>query len=620
MNARILFLLRNYLFWIGFGLIYRLIFLGYHFNLFTQIPYPLLPGLFFHGLRMDLSVASYLSCVPLLLVLLANLLSDRLIAAGIFFHAFFFTIALSAISITDLEIFHIWGCHMDATALRYLASPNEAFASSCSSPLVLLMGIFTTVVVLFSWIYVKYVQVPFKNMPSIGLWNIPLGITASALMLVAARGGIQQIPLNASFACFSNNDFANQAAVNEHWLFFASLYKRAYNTENPYQYFTLAEARKIVANTYSQNGENQFPKIIQTNTPNVILIIWESLTGTAVEAVGGTPGITPGFNRLAQEGLLFSRIYSTGDRTSKGLTGVLSGYPAQPKLPIIESTKKASQLPAISSSLKESGYCTSFYYGGEIEFDNMKTYLSFGGFDRIIDRKNFSRELSKSKWGAHDHTVCEMALVDLKKERQPFFSVILTLSSHEPFEVPMKAKIPGPDIESKFKNSLSYTDQVVESFVEKLKKEPWYKDTLIVIIADHGSPILGNIQRFKPEKFHIPMLFLGGALKTAGSVISKIGSQQDLARTLLEQLGVNANDFCFSQNLLSDSSGQFAEFFYNDAFTLVNERGYVAFDNISQRFLYRAPQITNDDVRLSQAIMQTTYQDYLDKGNLVRNW
>lgn len=620
MNVRITFLFRNFLFWIGFGLIFRFVFLSYHFKFSTQIPYPLLPELILHGLHMDLSVASYLSCVPLILVLLANVLPGRLIGAGIFFHAFFFMIVLTVISTADLEIFHTWGCHMDATALRYLTSPKEAFASSYSSPLFLLMGIFTTGVVLFNWIYVKHIQAPFKNMPSIGLWNIPLGITASALMLVAARGGIQQIPLNASFACFSNNDFANQAAVNEHWIFFSSLYKRAYNTENPYQYFSLADARKIAANVYSQNKKNQFPKIVKTNTPNVVLIIWESLTGTAVEAVGGTPGITPGFNRLAREGLLFSRIYSTGDRTSKGLTGVISGYPAQPKSPIIESTKKASQLPTLSSSLKKRGYHTSFYYGGEIEFDNMKTYLSLGGFDRIIDRKTFNSELSKSKWGAHDHTVFEKALVDLKKEHQPFFSVILTLSSHEPFEVPMKAKFPGTDIESKFKNSLFYTDQAVESFVEKLKNEPWYKDTLIVIVADHGAPILGNIQRFKPEKFHIPMLFLGGALKTAGSVISRIGSQQDLARTLLEQLDVNANDFCFSRNLLSDSSDQFAEFFYNDAFTLVNERGYVAFENISQRFLYRDPQITNDDVRLGQAIMQTSYQDYLDKGEPGKNW
>lgn len=177
----------------------------------------------------------------------------------------------------------------------------------------------------------------------------------------------------------------------------------------------------------------------------------------------------------------------------------------------------------------------------------------------------------------------------------------------------METKISGADIESKFKNSLLYTDQVVEAFVEKLKKEPWYKDTLIVIVADHGVPILGNIPRFKPEKHHIPLLFLGGALATSGSVISKIGSQLDLSRTLLEQLEINADDFHFSRNLLSDSPRQFAEFFYNDAFTLVNERGYVAFENPSQRFLARDPQITDDDVRLGQAIMQATFQDYLDK-------
>lgn len=615
MSTRLTFLLRNYLFWITFCLIFRLIFLGYHFQAFSQIPCSLIPGIFIHGFHMDLSMASYLSCIPLLLIVLSNYLPERLMNAGLFFHSLLFVIALSLISTSDLEIFHIWGCHVDATALRYLASPREAFASSYSSPLLLLAGFFFTISTLFTIIYVRHIQSLIRSISSIGFWNYPFAIVAFTLIAVTARGGFQQIPLNDSFACFSNNDFANQVAINTHWNFFSSLLKKSYITKNPYKYLPLSEAKGIATKDFSQDKTCQLPEILKTKTPNIILIIWESLTSQAVEAMGGVAGVTPGFNRLTREGLLFSHIYSTGDRTSKGLTGILSGYPAQPKSPIITFTEKTSQLPSIGASLKKCGYSTSFYYGGETEFDNMKTYLNFGKFDRIVGRESFTRELSKSKWGAHDHTVFERAFADLKKETLPFFSVILTLSSHEPFEVPMKTIIPGVDIPSKFKNSLFYSDQVVEAFAQKLKMEPWYDDTLIIVIADHGTPILGDTPRFSPEKYHIPLLFFGGALIPRGSIISRIGSQQDLSRTLLEQLDINADDFNFSRNLLSEPSEHFAEFFYNDGFTLVNERGHVAFDNSSQRFLARSPLITDEDVLLGKAIMQTTYQDYLNKGN-----
>src|SRR5690606_7393298 len=151
-------------------------------------------------------------------------------------------------------------------------------------------------------------------------------------------------------------------------------------------------------------------------------------------------------------------IYASGDRTDKGLIAILSGYPAQPQTSIIKFPAKTERLPQLNRFIREMGYRTSFIYGGDIDFANFRSYLNSSGFDHLTTLDDFDDELYTSKWGVHDHHMFKRALEELDTTTAPFFKVILTLSSHEPFDVPIEPLLPGNDAESLFLNSCHYTD------------------------------------------------------------------------------------------------------------------------------------------------------------------
>ena len=172
-------------------------------------------------------------------------------------------------------------------------------------------------------------------------------------------------------------------------------------------------------------------------------------------------------NHFAHEGILFNHCYANGDRSDKGIVSILSGYPAQPNTSIIKYTEKASKLPHISQILNEEDYHSAFYYGGELDFANMKSYFITGGYQKLVTINDFDKSDMNSKWGAHDHVVFNRLLLDLEKPQTPFFNVLFTLSSHEPFEVPMNSPFNGTTEESHFLNSIHYTDSCIGSFITR---------------------------------------------------------------------------------------------------------------------------------------------------------
>lgn len=371
------------------------------------------------------------------------------------------------------------------------------------------------------------------------------------------------------------------------------------------------EATNILYNV--QNKSETTRSIPLTHpSPNVLLIVWESFTAKVVSSLGGVAGVTPRFDSLRHEGVFFTNIYASGDRSDKGLVALLSGYPAQPTTSIITIPAKTATLPSLPKLFKSKAYSTSFYYGGESEFANIKSYLLQHSFDRIIDKKNFSSEDMNSKWGAHDHVVFDRLLTDLDGESSPFFTTLFTLSSHEPFEVPVETAIPGTDNEHKFLNSHHYTDASLGAFIDKAKTKPWWKNTLVIIIADHGHP-LPHLNTNKPSQFHIPMLWLGGALPAQGMTIDTLGSQTDLAATLLNQLGYTSSDFKWSNNLLGRDRTPYAFYSFNNGFGWMRPGGYLVYDNVGRVETEKKGAIQPRDTRLGMAYLQTLFDDFLSR-------
>lgn len=560
---------------------------------------------------MDVSFTSYLCIFPFLLFLVRSVAVKLNIEKVIRIYTISIVILLSFIATADLELYTAWGYRMDATPLLYFKSPKAMGASVSSSPLFLLSGIFIIISLFFIWFYKKYIDRYIYLKPiQFSIANPAISLFITAFLFIPIRGGIQKIPINESNVYFSKKIFANHAALNLPWNISFSILNRNSN-KNPFDYFTNEKARQLVSNLYN-TGPIKIPSIVSVKKPNVIFILMESFTAKFVGCLGGEPGVTPNLDKIAADGLLFTNIYAAGDRSEKGLVAVLSGYPNQAITSIIKTPTKTERLPQITQSLEAEGYHTSYTYGGELEFANIKSYLLNGGFDKLVSMYSFSPSERTTSWGVHDQIVLHRFFDNLKKEPQPFFATLFTLSSHEPYDVPMAPRFKGKDETTLFKNSVAYTDSTLGVFINRLKKDPLWQNTLIVLVADHGHPLPGYDPNDRPSKFHIPLIVTGGALKIKG-VINTIGSQTDIATTVLDQLGISSHNFKWGKDLLDSSARSFAFYSFNNGFGFVTPAGIVTVDNVSKKVIYNTNGIDTNAINFGKAYMQLSYQDFLNR-------
>ncbi|MFD1139661.1 LTA synthase family protein [Larkinella insperata] len=596
--------------WSSWLALNRVLFLWYQPQT-HQLDFSTLLGIFAHGFRMDLSTAGYLTALPALLIAFLPNWSTRKLATTLRLLTFVELILVALIGVADLEVFRTWGFHLDITPLHYLKSPREAAASVASSPIFLLITVFLALLLVGDYAFNRLIQWSVKPLQPVRLWLATpalLGVTAA--LIIPIRGGTQLAPMNVSAVYFSPTAFANYAAVTPQWNFIHSCLESNKFGSNPYNFFPKGQADQALQALYQPVSQTQ--SLLAVPKPNVIFIIWESFTAKSVAALGGRTGVTPQFEKLTHEGLLFNQVYASGDRSEKGLIALLSGFPAQATASIMTLPSKAAKLPTLGQAMKKAGYQTSFYYGGETEFANIKSYLYHNQFDRIVAKSDFERSDWNSKWGAHDHVVYNRILSDLNATKQPFFTTFFTLSSHEPFEVPMPTVFPGDDEESLFLNAMYYADRSLGEFIAQAKKQPWWSNTLIIVTADHGHR-LPAMAADKMRDFHIPMLWLGGALKSKPQTIDRIGSQTDLPATLLHQLSLNATDFKWSRDILNPNNRSFAYFAFNNGFGVIQPRRHFVYDNTSRRLISSEGQIDQQDIELGEAYEEESYQDFLDK-------
>ena len=326
-------------------------------------------------------------------------------------------------------------------------------------------------------------------------------------------------------------------------------------------------------------------------------------------------GITPNFNKLCHEGILFSNCYANGDRTDKGIISVLNGYPGHPKDAIINYPKKTESLPYLNTDLKNAGYYTEFVYGYDIDYANFRSYFTNARYDKVVSKSDFDPSLHTSKWGVHDHYVLGRILDECNAApKQPFFLAFASQSSHEPFTVPMKTVIHGNDEEDKYLNSAYYADSSLGDFFAKAKKTSWWKNTLIVMVADHGTRHPGNSEYNSIAKYHIPMLWIGGAVAKQDTVISTYFTQSDFPLTLIRQLKLDNNrHYKFSQNFMSDQAPAYAFYVYNDGFVILNKYGNIMFDNVAKRPVQSEGNNTDSLLVLGKAHMQVLVTDFAER-------
>lgn len=616
------FLLRYTAFWMLYFLLCRAAFLLYHAPLIKALPLTTVAGIFFHGLRIDLSTAAYLTVIPFLLWFIHLLFPSPFTKKLITLYTVFMLLLVTLITTFDLQIYTAWGTKLNAQAIGYLRYPKEAMASMSSSPIFLLVGICTCLCLAGYYLY----AIIFKRL-AFGASSRSLVVVASRILLfivfsgglvLAIRGGTGLAPMNPGFAFFSNHQFANHAALNASWNLMYDLKYYFRHKNNQFTYMGDEEMHERVDRLTAAGLPNDTEIVLTASRPNIVVIILESWTADVIASLGAEKGIAPFFDVLAAGGILFTDFYANGNRTSFGIPAVLGGFPSTPEGSILNRPNKMERLPTLAGTLKANGYATSFYYGGDTHFDDMNAFFVHSKFDTVTDKSSFQAKDMNSKWGVHDHVLFERVLTDLSRLPEPFFSAMLTISSHEPFEVPMKTVLNGNDPPALFKNAVHYTDRSLRSFFANAQTQPWFKNTLFVIVADHGTALpLNRPNAYMPERYKIPLLLYGEVIKNEyrGSRKSATGSQSDIAATILAQVQIRSEEFQWSNNLFNSNRVNFAFYNFTGGFALRTPRQTVAYDTVSNKLILSterqlSKEETGEVLKDGQAYIQNLYQKY----------
>ena len=556
-----------------------------------------------NGLKLDQTVAGYITALPLLVVLAALWIPgrwSRSVLKG-------YLLVIAAVSATafaaNLALYEYWAFPLDSSVLQYLASPKEALASVTAGQLLLQLLVAAAVFGGMAWCYLRVLRLydPARRSTHRAGSTLVLLLAAGVLFL-PIRGGVSVATANVSKVYFSGRMFLNHAAVNPLFSFLSTL-SDGDDALYEYEFFPEPERAAIF-----EPLRGDLPAGIGTDTllrtrrPNVVLFLVESFGRSTVdERVGGEP-VAPEFQRLKGEGVYFDNLFANSFRTDRGTVAVLSGFPAQTKMSVMKLPVKSQRLPSIARSLRREGYATSFYYGGDLNFTNTASYLYGTGFDRLTWQKDLHFDAPTSKWGYADDVVIDAftdhVLAEAASQR-PFFAAMLTLSSHEPFDVPF-AKFDDPML-----NAMAFTDACLGRFVERVRQTPVWKDLLVILIADHAYPYPYGIANSDALRHRIPMLWLGGAVRRP-AVVETYGSQSDLAATLLAQLGIAHGDFLFSRDLFDPARPKFGYWCFNNGFGVADAGGTTIFDCTPARVI--SPDSTAAQLRDGKAMLQTTYK------------
>ncbi len=611
MRNRLKAILIYALFWLVFFFFARLFFILTHHSEAFQSGFPTLAASFCHGLKLDISAAAYLLVLPVLFMIPALWIRGPWFGKAVKWYTCIFIFVASSITVADTILYKYWGFRMDYTPLLYLRTPQEAAASVTTIRLMIMIISVILIAVLFIFIYSRLADKFFRGFEKVR-HRLPLALLFLIIwgsLIIPIRGGIGIAPINAGTVYFGNDMFANHAAVNVFWNVGSSAFNHR-PVSNLYEYCDHEEARLITDSLTLGKGVSR--KVLNNLRPNILLIVLESFGNTLIGPLGGDSLTTPSLNRYAEEGILFTNFYASGNRTDKALPAILSGYPSQPAVSIIKEPRKTQSLKSITNTLNSLNYKSSFWYGGDINFANFKSYIIASGFDQIVTMEDFDPEHYNSKWGVHDHILFNALKESMKDINEPFFRTVLTLSSHEPFEVPMEPVFEGRDDLTRFKNSVYYTDRILGEFLDWAKGEYWWNNTLIILVADHCRRNSPEVLVYSEEIFRIPMLWTGGAVNERGVRISKYGSQVDMALTLCNQMGIEC-DYYFAKDMLSDESNSFAFYTFNEGFAFITDTSAIIYDHKLGKPVYSAgsnPELTE---KTGKAYLQILFDDYLKR-------
>lgn len=612
LKHQILQIFKYFIFWMIFFWVAKAIFLLFNFNQTSLLGAGEVFGIFAYGLKMDISTACYLLVIPGLLFVLMIFLPAKLVNRIIYIYTLTFIVVAAFLAVLDLGLYPHWGTRVNITAFNYINDPVAMSASVSVSDV--LLGIFTMSVLFFSFRYLYR-----KLFPEGIAVNLKAQWYASALMLflvatliIPIRGGFDTSPMNLSSVAFSTKLYVNQAASNYLWNFTKSVEKRK-RLANPCNYMPKEESEKLFNRFMQSDSVVSRPQLIKINPdkqPNVIFIILESFSNKVIAPLGGMHGIAPNLDSLCTKSTVFTNFYSTGNRSDRGISALIGGYPSLLSTSIMVSPEKSRSLTLLPEYFNRHNYHTSFYYGGDINFYNLKTFVLQSKCGRIVTKADFPAKLGRmTKWGVPDGYLFDKALEDLKTEKEPFMKTIYTVSSHPPYDVPY-SKIKGNSVDEKYLNSVAYTDSCLGVFIDGFRKSPLWKNTLLIITADHGTISPGPTDITETASYRIPLIWSGGVVDSLQR-IEIITQQSDFGTSLIHQLGWEADSSKFAKDFFT--SRPFAFYALDSGWGYVTPEGEYYFDQNSRDFVRKPANKASGDLSFPKAYMQVLHDDFISR-------
>jgi len=576
----------------------------------------------FHAFKLDISGFSYLMGIPFVCISFLVLFRGRprrvflkIIHAIIWFLTLVYTIIFTSELVSYVE----WRSKLSSKIFVHLETPSEIFRTSSGNftgtfilYLILQLAIFYILYrVLILKIKQAEVQRPFiQKLPRF----VAILLGGAFLLGMGLRGGLQQIPVSATSAYYSKSQIVNDMSVNSIWSFI---------------HMTFQHFKKDIEGLYNQLDENVIKretdelfnyqkndsiKIFETTRPNIIFVTLESWSADMIGALSDEKGITPNFDRLADNGLLFTNLYANSTTSETGHSSIFSGYPTVPGISITSESAKCRQLPSLFKALQKEAYTSAYYFGGDLSYGNLGGYLSEMGVDFSQDENDLNLEPA-GKLGIHDEAMFPYFFDEINAAKRPYIYCLFTQSTHAPYDIP-KPYVKGyPKDSEGYVTSLMYADSVINAFIEQVKTLPDFENTIVVFVADHSKTHFKNKSIYSDQFYRIPLLFWGGALKQdlKGQRIHKIGSQSDIAKTLLNQMELSTEDFHWSKNLLDPNAPEWALMTTTMSFGIKDTSGYTCYNNILDKVMqtsYKNEIETQASLLQSRALVEAIYREF----------
>ena len=614
----VFYFLKLFLFWVLLFDFQRVLFSVHNWGKFNDFNYSDWFLSFIYSIPLDLSTASFLSILPLLFILVYIIYPSK-----VTFRIFTYLIIIEALICSFIQAGEInayveWNHKLTPRVFTHLSNPNEVFRTA-DYLMTFFFFFYTFLQMLFAW---KIIFFFFKKkdiiIPQKIFFRVLKGVISfifvGVFSFLLARGGTQQIPININSSSFSNNHIINDLCTNSTYYFANSylIYNRS-EIDNLIPVVDSTFANSVVEKLYNYSHDYD-SKIFTIKYPNIVLVILESWAAEAVGCLSETKGATSNFDLLSEEGLLFTNIYSTGSTSEIGNISIFSGVPSIPQISFSSQPEKHRKLRALNQDFQELGYSSGYIFSGDLKYGNIEGYFLDHGFEDVIDERSFPSQLDRGKLNYYDESLYNLFFERINQSSEPFFQCAFTGSTHSPYDHPKDENFNWKGIESNFMNSLTYADRCIGDFMKKCKEKSWYDNTVFIFVADHGhaSP---NLQSPHETGFYrIPLLFWGKPLKEEfhGKKINKIGSQLDIARTLMNQIDDENSFYTWSKDLLNPNVSQFAFHTVIGGYGWVTEKGSMIYSLQSQKIINSTfpKEKEEEEINKGKAFLHKIYQYY----------